>query len=210
MQRTYTIGHPSEDVLERFLLHQCAEEELENLETHVIGCESCVTRLEQLEIEVAAMKTALQELRIEAAAREVAKRDRARSRWFSMPALSFAGGLAAIALAVGIAPQLLHHAAATDVNLIAYRGSENPTVPLGRPLNLHLNAADLNEGRVTVEVVDQSGKRVWEGSSEVKHAEVNLATPAVQQTGSFFIRVYEPAGSNPEGDLLREFPVQVK
>jgi hypothetical protein len=175
----------------------------------VIGCESCVNRLEQLELEVAAMKTALRELQVEAAAKEAAKERAARRGWFSMPALSFAGALAAIALAVGVTPQLIRPTPA-DVSLTAYRGLENPTIPQGRPLHLRLNAADLGEGRVTVELVDQTGKRVWQGASEIKRAQVYADAPAVAQSGTMYVRIYSPASNNPEAELLREFSVQVK
>ncbi len=53
--------HPTEESLERFLLKHSQEEELAVVETHILACESCVARLESLEMNVAVMKLALGE-----------------------------------------------------------------------------------------------------------------------------------------------------
>ena len=51
--------HPSEEQLERFLLNMLGGVELELLETHILSCNDCVSRLQKLEIEIAAKKLAL-------------------------------------------------------------------------------------------------------------------------------------------------------
>ena len=56
------LEHPTEEALERFLLHQSQEAEIEIVETHILACESCVERLEVLETHIAATKIALAEL----------------------------------------------------------------------------------------------------------------------------------------------------
>ena len=53
------LEHPSEEALERFLLNRSEESEVEILETHVLACESCITRLETLESDLITLKTAL-------------------------------------------------------------------------------------------------------------------------------------------------------
>ena len=40
------LDHPNEEALERFLRNEVQESELETIETHILACESCVTRLE--------------------------------------------------------------------------------------------------------------------------------------------------------------------
>ena len=57
------FGHPSEEALERFLLHAVQGPELVQLEGHILACDSCVTRLEDIEIMLAATKLALRHLR---------------------------------------------------------------------------------------------------------------------------------------------------
>ena len=56
------LDHPTEVVLERFLLNHCSENELREVETHVLHCGDCVFRLEVLETEISALKRCLQKL----------------------------------------------------------------------------------------------------------------------------------------------------
>ena len=57
-----SFDHPAEEVLERFLLNHCSENELCEVETHTLCCADCVQRLELLELELAASKRCLQKL----------------------------------------------------------------------------------------------------------------------------------------------------
>jgi hypothetical protein len=54
------LDHPAEEVLERFLLSHCSENELCEVETHILHCEGCVARLELLELQITAFKLCLQ------------------------------------------------------------------------------------------------------------------------------------------------------
>ena len=56
------LDHPAEEVLERFLLSHCSENELCEVETHILYCEACVDHLERLEIEITAVKRFLQKM----------------------------------------------------------------------------------------------------------------------------------------------------
>src|SRR5947209_11783922 len=141
------LEHPDEEILERFVLHQSGEEELEVVETHILACDSCVSRLEALEVEIAAMKLALQEIRQKDAAADVAARQTASGRrWFSLPKFSMAAGVAALALGILVVPQLKKDSGlpAEQVSLVANRGSETTVVQKGRPLHVVLSANDLN------------------------------------------------------------------
>lgn len=200
------VDHPSEDALERFVLHQCKKEELEIVETHILACEPCITRLESLELEITAMKLALQQLESEQSAKEAAPARRPWKNWFTIPTLSWAAGVACLALGSLIAP----HFIPSEVTLSAYRGLESPAVPEGRPLHMHLNAADLTEGRVAVALVDGSGLEIWKGTANIRHDQAEVTVPRITEAGPHFIRLYAPAGDNPEGDLLREFAFQVQ
>ncbi|HZQ51482.1 MAG TPA: hypothetical protein VFB14_04745 [Bryobacteraceae bacterium] len=200
------LDHPAEDALERFLLQQCHEEELEAVETHILACESCITRLEDLELQITATKLALQELESERIAREAAKGQHSWKSWFTIPTLSWAAGAACLALALLAAPRFVP----ANVNLSAYRGLESPTVPEGRPLDLHLNAADLAEGRVGVEVVDSNGSELWKGSANIQHDQAEVVVPRITEPGAHFVRLYAPAQDDGEGRLLREFAFQVQ
>jgi hypothetical protein len=200
------LDHPSEDALERFILHQCEEEELETVETHILACESCITRLESLEIQITATKLALQQLESEQRAKEMVPARRPWRNWFTVPTLSWGAGVACLALGLLVAPKFVP----SDVTLSAYRGIESPAVPEGRPLHVHLNAADLTEGQVVVELVDGSGSEIWKGTANIRHDQAEVTLPRIAEAGPHFIRLYAPTRDNPEGDLLREFAFQVQ
>jgi hypothetical protein len=197
------LEHPSEDSLERFLLHQASDAELETIETHILACESCVDRLEILELEIAATKLALAELHQEKTAEEYAKAQNRRKSWFSIKSLSWAATAAAIVLGV-ISLPLLKPA---DVNLAAYRGSETTFVPEWRPLHLHANTTGLDAKEVVAEVVDVDGNPVWKGTTSVDAGHADIALPRLTHSGSYLLRLY---AANGNGNPLREFSFQTK
>ena len=200
------LDHHTEDALARFLLQQCQGDELEAVETHIFACEPCVTRLEELELQITATKLALQELESERSAREAAKRQHSWKSWFTVPTLSWATGAACLALALLAVPRFVP----ANVGLSAYRGLESPTAPEGRPLDLHLNAADLAEGRIDVEVVDSDGSELWKGSANIQHDQAEVVVPRITEPGAHFVRLYAPAQDAGESPLLREFAFRIK
>jgi hypothetical protein len=204
------LDHPEEEVLERFILHRSGEEELEVVETHILACESCVTRLEGLEIEIAAIQLALREMKVkEAAQSQVAAAQRVSWRtWFTLPRLAMAGGIAAIALAVMIVPQLRNGDGATaQITLSAYRGQEMAIAPKAKPLHVVLNAADLTEGDLVVELVDAVGKREWKGTTVVRQDRAVVDLPKIAESGRYYFRLSAPQD---QSKLLREFSFEVK
>lgn len=212
MQNSY-LEHPAEEALERFLLHQSPEEEIEAVETHILACDSCVTRLENLETEIAVMKTALGELQLQqAAATATVRQSRSWKSWFTVPHMAWSGAaVAALAAVLVVTPQIANHTASTaDVNLSAYRGVETASVPEGRRLHVQLNAADLPAGPVVVQLVDDSGAEVWKTTSVVRDDRVNVTAPKISHAGAYFFRLYAPAQHGQVSDLLREFAFQAK
>jgi anti-sigma factor RsiW len=204
------LDHPSEESLERFLLHHAQEDELERVETHILSCEACVTRLEELEIQLAAVKLALHEVSQELKP-AAAKERRFRSDWFTFRTLSWASAVAVLALTVTVAPRFVSRApAAVDVSLSATRGSSGSAVPLGKALHLHLSAPDIASGPVQVVMVDGNGSEVWRGAANAQDDRVNVAVPRLDQPGAHFLRLYAMSTNNKPGDLLREFPFDVK
>ena len=209
MRNSY-LEHPAEDVLERFVLHQSDEQELDVVETHILACDSCVSRLEALEIQIAAVKLALQNIHQEQVAKAVAKQASSWRNWFTVPKLSMAGGVAVLALGIALTPQFTgRNAPVAQVSLVAYRGLETPTVPKDHQLHVHLNANDLTEVTVQVRLVDNSGSELWKGIAPVHQNEIDLNVPKISDAGTHFFRIYAPS-SNGEGELLREFAFNVK
>ncbi len=96
--------HPTEESLERFLLGHSQEEELAVVETHILACESCVTRLESLEMNVAVMKLALGESQPARSARQVFKVRAVWRTWFEVSPLSLAAAAGVLALGFAVVP----------------------------------------------------------------------------------------------------------
>ena len=197
------LEHPNEEALERFLLHQSQEPELETVEAHILACEWCVGKLEILETQIAAMKIAVEQLEREAQRGESRARSRSWKSWFGIGGLSFAGAAACVALTLGLFMP-------AQVNLSAYRGAETTFVPEWRPLSVHLNATDLASGPVAVQLVNNQGAEIWKGSGTVSNEHVDVQMPRITRTGNYFLRLYEPPAGGTPGDLLREFAFQVK
>ena len=97
MQNTY-LEHPSEEMLERYILHQSSERELDTIETHVLACENCVTRLEDLESYIAVFRQAARELQLERAEQHI--RESLTNRllsWLTPQRMGLMGAAAALA-----------------------------------------------------------------------------------------------------------------
>ncbi len=209
MELSY-LDHPAEESLERFVLEQSDDTELTVIETHVLACDSCVARLESLEIQVAAIKLAFEEIHKEKVAKAVAKQQTAGRRWFGVPQLALMGVSAALLLGLSIVPRMIvDHQPAVQVSLMAYRGIETPVAPRNRALEIHLNANDLNEKLVEVSLVDAQGKEVWKTNAPVQQNEVSVQVPKISQAGTHFFRLYTPQAGG-QGELLREFGVQIQ
>lgn len=199
--------HPSEDALERFLLKQSDEEEIEAIETHYFACEACVTRLEALELDLAAKKLAIQTYLAEQAVKlsQPVTKQKNWFGWFTPKGLSFAAAaMAAGCLAVAFV------SVPRDVSLVAARGNETKVVSEWLPLRLHLQARDLKAGPVNVKFVDKTGNQVWQGPAMVTNEEIEVNTPRIKAAGDFLVQVYSLSADTTPADLMREYKIQVK
>src|SRR5438093_12588535 len=84
------LQHPTEETLENFLLHRMQDEELETTETHILACDSCVARLEAMEIQLEATSIALAEFHNETVAKNYAATKSSRWASYNVTSLSFA------------------------------------------------------------------------------------------------------------------------
>lgn len=204
-------SHPTEDELERFLLHQSEEEELDRLESHILACDSCVSRLEDLEMQIAATRIAIRDIQREQAEKAAARQRSTWKVWLTGPRLGLASGVAVMAIGLSVAPSLIQHRdPVAEVSLSANRGAEGSVLPANHRLQVHLNARDLAEGSVVAKLVDSRGDELWQGSGAVRKGRVDLSLPSIHEQGSYFVRLYAANNANSESELLREFAVQVK
>jgi hypothetical protein len=202
-------NHPTEDELERFVLNRNTEQELEVVETHILACESCVTRLEHLEFQISVTKLALLDIRREQLAKAALPQESSWATWLSVPKLS--GAVAAVALALIVVPAFLPpRAPVAQVTLSTFRGAETSIVPAGHSLDIHLNTTDLAGGSVVVTVVDIHGTEVWKGRTAIRNEQAEVVVPPITERGAHFLRLYAPTQANSDSDLLREFVFQVQ
>jgi hypothetical protein len=201
--KTY-FDHPSAEELERFALHFAGTEEAELVDTHLLACESCSYALENLRIDIAAMKLAMTEALAEEEQRNrerEARKSDFKSRWFSVPTLSWAGaGLVAFAFC-------LFAFLPVKVELKADRGVESIIVPEWRNTQLNLADAGMPAGPLRAEVVNQTGAVVWTGDVSSAEGKVQLHLPRMTKAGHYYARLYTPGV---EHELLSEFPFEVK
>ncbi|MFL6417474.1 MAG: hypothetical protein ACJ74Y_17610 [Bryobacteraceae bacterium] len=195
------LQHPTEETLEKFLLHRMREEELEQTETHILACDSCVARLETMEIQLEATKIALAELHQQTVQENYAAAKTSRWAWLKLPTLSLAGAGAVLAIALAVVPQFTP----VERNVSAVMGSEVTTIPANRPLLLHLNAKDLPNEKVAVQVVSADGNEVWKGASTIQNSVADAKLPKFHEKGNYLVRL-----SSTEGNLLREFSFAVE
>jgi hypothetical protein len=207
------LNHPSEDVLERYSVRNSSWEEIEVIEGHILGCNDCIARLEDLESYAAVFRAASEELSREGSLR-TEKQGAQRGPWFTPGRLAWASAGAMLFVAISFVPGPIlrrHNAIPLRVNVSAWRGVDIASVATGHPLDLRLNSTDLRTGAVVVQLVDSSGREVWHGPASVRNESVAVSLPTLNHRDNYFVRLYS-VGSNGAtyGDLLREFGLRAK
>jgi hypothetical protein len=207
--------HPSEETLERYLLHQSNSAELESIETHVLACADCVARLERAETYIATMKAACGELKQSPKEQlTLAGWIERATGWLTPIRLSWTAGLAVLIAVLIVAPAqfaLRSPVTPARVNLAAWRGAESVSVPARRPLNVRLNSIDLPDGAVAVQLVDTLGHEVSHSSASINQESTQVSLPPLQSAGTYFLRLYSMSDTKSgQRDLLREFAFQAK
>jgi hypothetical protein len=225
------LEHPNETTLERFLLQQSASAELEAVETHILVCESCITRLEALEISLATLQSALLAFETERIQKErhASRTTTIWNKWFTMPTLSWAGATcAALALGLAVVPSELQQSISVERTvthfaegalsacntstaslLSACRGFEAAILPSDRPMRLRVDTTDLTPGPIQVQLVSSIGKEVWRGTTTVRNEQAKVELPQIAKAGVYFLRLYTQIAIADEG-LLREFRFEIQ
>lgn len=200
-------SHATEEHLESYAMGRLPAIELEAFEEHLLLCDGCQSRLDETENYIVAMKSALGKAQQEQAT--IAGRLRS---WISnaQPALTpaWAGSFAALAVVLGLSTQLLFFhkpAQPLTLQLEAMKGETDIAVD-DRPLALVLDNRGLAESPAyKVEIVNRTGKRVWEGAATPGGANLQAFVKKPLGAGQYFVRVY---GEGPEP--LREFGLRIR
>jgi len=191
--------HEPDDQLELYALDRLPEDAMERVEEHVLICDHCRTRLDDIGEFAYTMR---QSLLVTQTDQEPAQRG-----WFHGWHLKVAlGGALAFALLYVVFVYRSSHlpslAPVASLTLSAVRG-ENAVAAPGREYDLTLRAA--SGTNLPVDVVDAAGKVVWSGTAAAHTDGVRARVTKPLQPGSYFVRL-----KSPSGELVHEYGLDIR
>lgn len=203
---TYSIrtAHVSEDALELYALEQVNESELPALEEHLLVCAACQDRLETTDQYVRGMKAAMKELKSQPVQPTILER---MVQWLpAVPKPVIGFGLAA-AMAAFFVVQM-PKATVESVDLSATRSVASGAHVSSKSIpELRLAAEGLSPASTyLVEVVDNSGKELWEANATPKDNKIVASLHSRLSAGQYWVRIYSDSDRK---DLVREFSLFV-
>ena len=190
--------HESDDQLELYALDRLPDAAIERIEEHLILCDPCRNRLEDVGSFALTMRQALKN---PAPVRVVR-----RTGWMEGWQLRFAfGGAIAFALVLGVLAYRntanLNLPPVATLTLTAMRGAVTPAAH-ARALDVTLSGTPV--GPFSVEVTDAAGKTVWSGAAEIRDSSARVRIAQELAPGSYFVRLRRPGGA-----LLTEYGFSV-
>lgn len=197
------VSHESEERLELYALGRLPASEAEAVELHLLQCEGCRDRLDEVSRSAASFREALRE---EPAASRSSGRQQPWFGWLWQPRFAMAGSLAAVLVAAG----LFWLTAGTPVpavaslQLTAMRGAM-PSVAQAKQLQLALADAPATDAPFRTELVDDSGSKIWEATVAGPASPLQTKIDRRLATGDYFVRLYGASGR-----LLHEYGFRVR
>ena len=182
--------------LEEFSMGRASSGETDLFEEHLLVCDRCRERFEEIDRFTRAMRSAAAELSRETAPRQ---------SWWRLPRLI--PSLACLALLViGVTFVTRFTATPTALLAIALTATRGAvpcgTAPAGRAMAVSPDLIGIAApGPYRLEVVDERGRITWEGRY---NPTAGPATVPAQRVGAHFVRVYATGG-----ELLREYGLTI-
>jgi hypothetical protein len=208
----WSEGHPSEDVLEEYVLGRAEENVSARLEEHLLWCEPCRQALQETEAYVRSMRTVLAEPAPGAAASTRA------AQWLRsllpLPQnLAWAGALAVALVVILVFRSSIFERFPTRpeppaaVALSSFRGgAAMVNAPARRPLQLYIDLADVTTPcECRLEVVNGKGAREWTGGVSIASGQLMAQVPAKLTAGQYWVRLYSSGTI-----LVREFGLRLE
>lgn len=199
-------NHPTDDTLEEYFFQRLPEQHQEVLETHLLTCQWCLGKFDNVELDITTMKLALKTLQAE----NTNEIQAPHWSWLAFPGLRYVAAAGLVTICVSLPHITRRSVPISEVSLHAYRGSDVAVVPQQRITPLLIDATDLPEGVVSVQVVDLYGAQVWTGRSEIHKSQTQVVLPRLSKDGPFFLRLYGSHDSQDGPMLLREFVFNVE
>jgi hypothetical protein len=191
-------AHVEESDIERYSLRALPEGAAMRIERHLLICEFCRQRLVEAEEYMHAIKQA---------AIELSRPRRIGAPRWSFPRLLPAFAALAVLVVAALRPPTFRRGkpAPFTVSLRTMRGPANQTnAPSGRPLLLRIDLTALAPAPVYhLEMVNQTGGRVWQGALR-GDGSATADIPA-QNQGTYFVRI-----ALPSGETLREYVLEIR
>ena len=199
-------SHYGEETLEKYALGQLREEAVPPLEEHLLICESCQERLDEVEQFIRTTRAAASELRAEERGKQRASLS--LSWLWTLPKPVWAGAFAAVLVAV-VLPYSLQNTRgpASEAVLETSRGGEqsNTAHVKSGAVALVIDASELpSQKEYRLDVVDSSGASIWSGSVQPMGNRLRAQVAKPLAHGVYWVRIY--AG---DSSLLREFGLTV-
>jgi hypothetical protein len=197
--------HLDDNELERYSMGDLPESEGGTLEEHLLVCEHCQLRLEQTDTYTSSMRGAAKEFRARQRLELFKPQHRQRGRLLSL--ISAVAALVVLVVAIG------WWSGSSDIagppfaiSLEATRGAPNSAwAPADTWLLVRLDLAGVpGFPSYRLQMVDAGGATVWQATAIAHDAKVESKIPQTR-AGTYFIRVYSPAG-----ELLREFGLKTR
>jgi hypothetical protein len=193
--------HGTEEQLEQYALGRLAGADLISLEEHLLLCDACQVRLDEIGPFAIGMREAL--------SLQPAVAPSATSKdwfaWLRRPvfAMAVAGAVALIAIVAVVSTGRTKLAPIAALQLTSIRGEMQATSP-AREYDLTLADAPQAGSPFRVEVVNGNGEAVWKGSAD-GNITAGVKIQQALQPGDYFVRLYSPSGS-----LVHEYGFRVR
>lgn len=196
--------HETDERLELYTLSRLPEADTASVEEHLLICDVCREKLDEIAEFALAMREALKTQPAAESAREWFG-----AGWFGWmkPQFAMAGAFAAVVLAVGIfwVAGSGRVAPVASLQLSAMRGSEVKSAKAAKELDLSfINAPGVSR----VDVVDESGAGVWSGIPEPDNTAAHGTEAKIRRTlspGRYLARTYAASGQ-----LLHEYEFRIE
>jgi hypothetical protein len=194
-------SHVEEEQLEQYSIGALPEPDVARVEEHILICETCQEKLAHADSWIRSVRRVSTEFQ-----------PAPRRFWHTWALPRFVPVLAAsvvLVLVAGLAVQFHKRVplAPLAVVLEGNRGAVNvATIPASQPLLLQPDVTGLPPfSQYRLEVVNDTGKRVWRQTVAATSAGTPAANISQIAHGAYFVRLYSPAG-----ELLREYALEVR
>ena len=198
-------GHLTEVQIEKYAMGKLSAASCEELEEHLLICNSCQLSLEETDIFLTHIKAASARMEV---TKEQPPMWAKMPAWIARPLPAFAGLACAAAIVLVLLVPRPAQQTPQQLTLESFRGGqlELPLLQAKRAVQFSLDATGLPQSpSYVVNIVDESGKLVFESTASRSQDAVTIRSDSGLPAGKFLVRILDS-----KLQLLREYAVSVK